>query len=234
MSDRTRLRPSQPDSIIRDRPSIGDAAPAFDATTTKGLIHFPQDYLGRWVILFSHAADFTPVCTSELLSFSRLTKECRRLNTAIIGLSVDSLSSHVAWLYAIREQIRMRGLKNATLDFPLIADLSRTIAQRYGMIHRSSHPTQTVRAVFFIDPDGIIRTILYYPPTVGRNFDEIMRILISLQTADAFHVLTPADWNPGEPVVVSDTAGSHLDDSLSDQAIFDCLCPSRKRNPHRE
>lgn len=182
-------------------PLIGDSAPAFDAETTEGPIHFPKDYTGKWVILFSHPADFTPVCTTEFIAFSQLVDECHRLNTELIGLSVDSLSSHIAWLYAIEEQVRFRGLSNVKITFPLIADLSQTIARRYGMIHPKVNENKTIRAVYFIDPDGIIRTILYYPVSTGRNFNEILRILYSLQTADAFGVVTPANWVPGEDVI---------------------------------
>ena len=182
-------------------PLIGDSAPAFDAETTNGPIHFPKDYTGKWVILFSHPADFTPVCTTEFIAFAQLVDECRRLNTELIGLSVDSVSSHIAWLYAIQEQVRFRGVSGVQITFPLIADLSQTIARRYGMIHPKVNENKTVRAVFFIDPDGIIRTILYYPISTGRNFHEIMRILLSLQTADAFDVKTPADWEEGDDVI---------------------------------
>ena len=182
-------------------PLIGDSAPAFDAETTEGPIHFPKDYTGKWVILFSHPADFTPVCTTEFIAFSQLVDECHKMNTELIGLSVDSLSSHIAWLYAIEEQVRFRGLSNVRITFPLIADLSQAIANRYGMIHPKVNKNKTVRAVFFIDPDGIIRTILYYPISTGRNFNEILRILVSLQTADAFGVATPANWNPGDDVI---------------------------------
>ena len=180
---------------------IGEKAPAFDAQTTSGPIHFPRDYIGKWVILFSHAADFTPVCTSELIAFSKLVDACRRLNTEIIGLSLNDLHSHLDWVYAVREQIKIRGLKQVRLDFPLIADSAQTIANRYGMIHPALNSTQTVRAVYFIDPDGIIRTILFYPITTGRNFKELMRILIGLQTADREKALTPADWQPGDSVM---------------------------------
>ena len=182
-------------------PLIGEKAPAFDAQTTSGPIHFPRDYVGKWVILFSHAADFTPVCTSELIAFSKLVDACRRLNTEIIGLSLNDLNSHLDWVCAVREQIKIRGLKQVRLDFPLIADSAQTIAHRYGMIHPALNGTQTVRAVYFIDPDGIIRTILFYPITTGRNFKELMRILIGLQTADREKALTPADWQPGDSVL---------------------------------
>ena len=205
MTNRHPIKKSVSEKSPGRLPLIGDSAPAFDAETTQGTIHFPRDYTGKWVILFSHSSDFTPVCTSEFMAFSRLVEECRNLNTELVGLSVDSLSSHVAWLYAIQEQIKFRGLKNINIRFPLIADLSQTIARRYGMLHPEASETKTVRAVFFIDPDGIIRTILYYPITTGRNFAEIMRILISLQTTDEFGVSTPANWQPGEDVVLPET-----------------------------
>ncbi|MDY6408008.1 MAG: peroxiredoxin [Pseudomonadota bacterium] len=192
---------SPKESLNPKHPLIGDSAPAFDAETTEGPIHFPKDYTGKWVILFSHPADFTPVCTTEFIAFSQLVEECHKLNTELIGLSVDSLSSHIAWLYAIQEQVRFRGLSQVKITFPLIADLSQTIARRYGMIHPKVNENKTIRAVYFIDPDGIIRTILYYPISTGRNFNEILRILMSLQTADAFDVATPADWTPGDDVI---------------------------------
>lgn len=184
-------------------PLIGDTAPAFVAETTQGTIHFPEDYKGKWVILFSHPADFTPVCTTEFILFSQMADEFKQYNTELVGLSVDSLSSHIAWLYTIQDQVKFHGLKNIHINFPLIADLNTKIAQKYGMIHPNTNSTKTVRAVFFIDPDAIIRTILYYPTSTGRNFDEIKRILISLQTTDAFNVSTPANWQPGEDVISS-------------------------------
>ena len=184
-------------------PLIGDTAPAFHAETTQGVIHFPADYTGKWVILLSHPSDFTPVCTSEVIALSRLVEECRALNTEVIGLSVDSLSRHVAWLYAIEEQIRFRGLTPTQIAFPLVSDSTQTIARRYGMIHPKADNTRTIRAVYFIDPDGIIRTILYYPMSTGRNFAEIMRILMSLQLTDDIGGATPADWKPGDAVVFS-------------------------------
>ena len=195
-----------------EHPLIGDTAPAFDAETTNGPIHFPKDYTGKWVILFSHPADFTPVCTTELIAFSRLVEKCHQLNTELIGLSVDSLSSHIAWLYAIEEQVKFRGISNVKITFPMVADLSQTIAKRYGMIHPKVNQHKTVRAVFFIDPDGIIRTILYYPFSTGRNFKEILRILMSLQVAEKYDVSTPADWEPGDEVVMKEP--ETLEDAL--------------------
>lgn len=224
------------ESLNSKHPLIGDSAPAFDAETTEGPIHFPKDYTGKWVILFSHPADFTPVCTTEFIAFSQLVEECHKLNTELIGLSVDSLSSHIAWLYAIEEQVRFRGLSDVKITFPLIADLSQTIARRYGMIHPKVNENKTIRAVFFIDPDGIIRTILYYPISTGRNFHEIMRILLSLQTADAFDVKTPADWEEGDDVLQNppdtlrqaEEAGQHS--HQGEQVWFLSLKPLSRKN----
>lgn len=199
MTETTPITESCPPTL----PLIGDKAPAFMAETTQGIINFPEDYHGHWTILFSHPADFTPVCTTEFILFAQLADEFEALNTRLLGLSVDSLSSHIAWLYAIEEQVKFHGLDHIHIPFPLIADLSQDIARKYGMIHPGSGTTKTVRAVFFIDPLGIIRTILYYPTTTGRNFDEILRILISLQTADAFGISTPANWRPGDDVITN-------------------------------
>ena len=184
-------------------PLIGDTAPAFTAETTQGTIHFPEDYKGKWVILFSHPADFTPVCTTEFIYFAKIMDELKEMNTELIGLSVDSLSSHIAWLYTIQEQVQFHGLKNMEIKFPLVADLTTSVAQKYGMLHPNASHTKTVRAVFFIDPKAVIRTILYYPSSLGRNFDEIKRILTALQVADEFGVSTPANWQPGDDVIVS-------------------------------
>ena len=187
-------------------PLIGEDAPAFDAVTTQGEIHFPQDYKGKWVILFSHPADFTPVCTTECMTFGRMMDEFKELNTELIGLSVDSLYSHIAWLRKIQD-IEWNGMKNIEVKFPLIEDIRMEVANKYGMIQPGASNTQAVRAVFIIDPKGKIRTILYYPLSTGRNFDEIKRIIIALQKADSDACATPADWRPGDDVIVP-TAGS--------------------------
>lgn len=188
-------------------PRIGDAAPAFEAVTTQGNIKFPVDYAGKWVILFSHPADFTPVCTSEFMTFASMEEQFRSVNTELVGLSVDGLYSHIAWLRTIEEKITYKGMSNVKVQFPLIEDITMEVAQKYGMIQPGESNTKAVRAVFFIDPKGTIRTILYYPLSVGRNFDEIYRTVVALQTADAFEVATPADWRPGDHVIVP-TAGS--------------------------
>ena len=183
---------------IATMPLIGDKAPEFYAETTNGPVHFPNDYAGKWIIFFSHPSDFTPVCTSEFIRFQELLSQFNELNTDLVALSMGAIPSHLAWIHAISE---MDG--GAKITFPIIADMNTNIARAYGMIHDSESDTHTVRAVFIIDPHGIIRTILYYPAVLGRNFTEIMRIVVGLQTADAFKVAIPADWVPGEPVLVS-------------------------------
>lgn len=188
-------------------PRIGDAAPAFTAHTTQGDIDFPQDFSGSWVILFSHPADFTPVCTTEFMTFASMQQEFADLNTRLVGLSVDGLYSHIAWLRTIKDRIAFRGMENVEVTFPLIEDITMHVARLYGMIMPGEDSTKAVRAVFVIDPRGVIRTILYYPLSTGRNFDEIKRVVIALQTADALAVATPADWRPGDDVIVP-TAGS--------------------------
>lgn len=187
-------------------PLIGDDAPAFEAVTTQGTIRFPEDYRGKWVILFSHPADFTPVCTTEFMTFGAMMEEFRALNTELIGLSVDSLYSHIAWLRKIQE-LEWNGKKGMEITFPLIEDIRMEVANQYGMMQPGASNTQAVRAVFIIDPQAKVRTILYYPLSTGRNFDEIKRIIQALQKADAEQCATPADWRPGDDVIVP-TAGS--------------------------
>lgn len=188
-------------------PRIGDKAPAFKAVTTQGEINFPEQYAGSWVILFSHPADFTPVCTSEFMTFATLMPEFEKFNCKLVGLSVDGLYSHIAWLRTIKEKIEYKGMKDVEVTFPLIEDITMEVAHKYGMMQPGESNTKAVRAVFVIDPKGIVRTVLYYPLSLGRNFDEILRIVVGLQTADAFSIATPADWRPGDDVIVP-TAGS--------------------------
>jgi peroxiredoxin (alkyl hydroperoxide reductase subunit C) len=183
-------------------PRIGDAAPEFQAVTTQGKINFPSDYKGKWKILFSHPADFTPVCTSEFMTFGKMAEEFENLNCQLVGLSVDGLFSHIAWLRTIKEKIDWKGMKNIEIKFPLVVDITMNVAKQYGMIQPAESSTSAVRAVFFIDPKNIIRTIMYYPQSLGRNFDEIKRVLIGLQTVDNFGVALPADWRPGDEVIV--------------------------------
>jgi len=183
-------------------PRINDDAPAFKAVTTQGEINFPKDYSGSWVILFSHPADFTPVCTSEFMTFAHMEQDFEKANCKLVGLSVDGLYSHIAWLRTIKEKIEYKGMKDIEVNFPLIEDISMNVAKKYGMIQPGEDTTKAVRAVFYINPKGIIRAMIYYPLSLGRNFDEIYRALIALQTADKFSVATPADWRPGDDVIV--------------------------------
>lgn len=181
-------------------PLIGEPAPEFSAMTTKGKINFPKDYKGKWVILFSHPADFTPVCTTEFITFAKMSDEFKALNTELIGLSIDSLHSHLAWAKNI-ETIDWNGNGKVKIPFPIIVDVSMEVSKKYGMLHAVAS-TQTVRAVFIVDPKGIIRTILYYPMSAGRNMNEIKRIIFALQKHDADGVATPANWHPGDDVVL--------------------------------
>ncbi len=159
------------------------------------------------MILFSHPADFTPVCTSEFITFASLEEKFAKANCKLVGLSVDGLYSHIAWLRTIREKIEYKGMKDVEVKFLLIEDITMEVAHKYGMIQPGESSTKAVRAVFFIDPKGTIRAIIYYPLSLGRNFDELYRVIIGLQTADAFSVACPADWQPGDDVIVP-TAGS--------------------------
>ncbi len=183
-------------------PRIGEKAPDFKAVTTQGDINFPADYKGEWVILFSHPADFTPVCTSEFMTFASMQDQFAEVNTKLVGLSVDGLYSHIAWLRTIKEKIEYKGMKDVEVTFPLIEDITMEVANKYGMIQPGEATTKAVRAVFFIDPAGIIRTIIYYPLSLGRNFDELYRVIVALQAADEFGVAMPADWRPGDDVIV--------------------------------
>ena len=188
-------------------PQLGKPVPAFTAITTQGEVNFPADYAGHWVVFFSHPADFTPVCTSEFMTFAHLERDFAAINTKLLGLSIDSLYGHIAWLRTIKEKMEFRGWKDVEVQFPLIEDISMDIARQYGMIQPGEATTQAVRAVFIVDPEGILRTMLYYPLSAGRNMQEILRVIKALQVADEFNVATPADWVPGERVIVP-TAGS--------------------------
>jgi peroxiredoxin (alkyl hydroperoxide reductase subunit C) len=176
-------------------PRLGEKAPEFEAVTTQGTLRL-SDFKGAWLVLFSHPADFTPVCTTEFIAFSEIFDELKKRNTQLLGLSVDSPSSHIAWIRNIEEKM---GVK---VPFPIIADLDKKIGTLYGMIHPGQSKTEAVRCVFVIDPEGIVRAMIYYPLTTGRNMSEILRLLDALQTADKHKVATPANWKPGEPVIV--------------------------------
>lgn len=176
-------------------PVIGEAAPEFDAVTTHGRKKL-SDYKGKWVILFSHPADFTPVCTTEFIAFVEIADELAKLNTQLIGLSIDSVHSHLAWVRNVKEKM------GVDIHFPIIADLDMKVARRYGMIHPGQSDTSTIRTVFFIDDKGIMRAMLYYPMSNGRSMPEILRLTKALQTSDKHKIATPANWEPGDKVIV--------------------------------
>jgi len=179
---------------LKPIPRIGDPAPDFEVMTTHGMKKL-SDYRGSWVILFSHPADFTPVCTTEMVGFAQMNDEFEKRGAKLLGLSIDSIHAHMAWIENIRQKF------NIELPFPIIADLDMQVASLYGMVHPGASSTAAVRAVFFIDPEGIIQALIYYPLTNGRNLDEILRLLDSLQTSRAHQVATPANWKKGERVI---------------------------------
>lgn len=171
-------------------------APDFEATTTHGKITLSEWNRDKWVILFSHPADFTPVCTTEFMAFARMKEELDKRNVALLGNSVDSIYSHIAWVRNIKEKF------DVDISFPIIADLDQQVARKYGMVHKASSDTAAIRAVFFIDPERKLRALIYYPLQVGRNFDEILRVVDALQTVDKHGVACPANWRPGDKVLV--------------------------------
>lgn len=177
-------------------PRIGDLAPDFEAVTTTGKLKFSDYNKDSWVILFSHPADFTPVCTTEMSGFALDQKFFDDNNTKLMGLSIDSIHSHIAWVNNVHENT------GVLFEFPIIADIDMSVSKLYGMLQPGESETAAVRAVFFIDPSGKIRTIMYYPLNVGRNMDEIKRVLLALQTSDKHKVALPLNWTPGEKVIV--------------------------------
>ncbi len=198
MEDKQKL---QEEEVTR-LPLIGDDAPSFKAKTTMGDISFPEDYKGKWVILFSHPADFTPVCTTEFMTFASMQEDFRKLNTELIGLSIDSLYAHIAWLRTIKEKIEFKGMKDVEVLFPVIEDLKMDVSEKFGMVQPNASTTQAVRAVFIMDPQAKVRSILYYPLSTGRNMDEIKRMIIAMQKSDKEQIATPANWQPGDDVIV--------------------------------
>ncbi|MEI7895867.1 MAG: peroxiredoxin [bacterium] len=185
----------------RNFPMLGEDAPSFIAESTTGTVNFPGDYVGRWKILFSHPADFTPVCTSEILELAAVQKNFEKLSTKILVVSVDQLENHVEWQKNM-ETIRFKDREPFKIDFPLVSDANLSIAKEYGMIQPSTSSTKDVRGVFIIDPKNKIRAMFFYPMNVGRNIGEIERTLVALQTADKQQVLMPANWQPGGDVLL--------------------------------
>jgi len=176
-------------------PRIGEQAPEFEAVTTHGTLKL-SDFKGSWLVLFSHPADFTPVCTTEFIGFAQIHPELKKMNVELMGLSIDSVYSHIAWVRNIKENM------GVDITFPVIADLNKEVAMKYGMIMPGESKTETSRAVFVIDPESKIRAIIYYPLTTGRNMNEILRLLQALQTSDEKKVATPANWRPGDMAIV--------------------------------
>jgi peroxiredoxin (alkyl hydroperoxide reductase subunit C) len=184
-----------PASETSNIPRINYPAPEFEAKSTQGQLKL-SDYKGKWVVLFSHPADFTPVCTTEFVEFAKRSDEFKKRSAQLIGLSVDSVTAHIAWIRSIEQHF------NVKVDFPVIADLDTKVAQKFGLIHPAASETATVRAVFIIDPTQKVRALIYYPMSCGRNIDEVLRALDALQTADANACATPANWQVGEKVIV--------------------------------
>jgi peroxiredoxin (alkyl hydroperoxide reductase subunit C) len=179
----------------RGMPRLNEAAPDFEAVTTHGMRKL-SDYKGKWLILFSHPADFTPVCTTEFMGFARAHDQFAALNTELLGLSIDSKYAHIAWVRSIKEKF------GVDIRFPIIEDLSMRVAHAYGMLMPGASDTSAVRATFIIDPNGVLRAMVYYPMSNGRSINEFLRLVAALQTADANKVATPENWQPGEPVIV--------------------------------
>src|ERR671916_1279472 len=193
-------------------PRINEVAPDFEAKTTHGVMRL-SDLRGKWVVLFSHPADFTPVCSTEFVEFARRSDEFKQRNAQLVGLSVDSVTAHIAWIRNMQANFDVK------IDFPVIADLDTKVAQRYGLIHPGASETATVRAVFFIDPSQKVRAMIYYPMSLGRNIDEVLRALDGLQTADQNACATPANWQKGDKVVVPppqtvDDASKRMEDDF--------------------
>ncbi len=196
-------------------PRINEAAPAFHAPTTHGMKSL-DDYRGKWLVLFSHPADFTPVCTTEFIAFAKRHDEFQAINCDLLGLSIDSHYSHVAWVRNIKEKF------GVDIPFPIIADLKMEVAKAYGMIHPGAADTSAVRATFVIDPEGKLRAMIYYPMTNGRSIDEILRLVKALQTSDEHGVATPENWQPGEKVIVPPPADMDAAEARMDEG-YECV-----------
>ena len=223
---------------VNRMPLIGDKAPSFKAETTQGELNFPDDFKGKWVVFFSHPADFTPVCTTEFMTFASMAEEFKALNCELLGLSIDSTYSHIAWLRTIKEKIAYKGMSEVEVMFPVISDLTMEVSRKFGMLQPAESTTQAVRAVFIIDPKATVRAILYYPLSNGRNMDEVKRLLVAMQHSDEHNVATPANWQLGDDVIIPPpgscgTAKDRVDEAGDDYECLDwfmCLkkCPHGK------
>jgi peroxiredoxin (alkyl hydroperoxide reductase subunit C) len=182
-------------------PLLGERAPSFTAQSTMGEISFPQDYYGKWTIIFSHPADFTPVCTSEILTLASMQEELKKMDAEIVVVSTDGINSHIEWIRSI-ESIEYNGLGKQKINFPLVSDANLNISRKYGMVEANSGRTNNIRGVFIIDPEDKIQSINFYSVRTGRNLDEIVRILQALQVSEKYDVLTPVNWKPGDQVMI--------------------------------
>ncbi len=197
-------------------PRMNERAPDFEAPTTHGVKKL-ADYQGKWLVLFSHPADFTPVCTTEFMAFAKAQDQFTQLNCELLGLSIDSHHSHVAWIRNIQDKFGVE------IKFPIIADLSMTVAKAYGMIHPGAGDTSAVRATFIIDPNGILRAMVYYPMSNGRSIAEFLRLVKALQTSDTHKVATPEGWQPGEKVIVPPPATAAEAQARVSQGEYECV-----------
>jgi len=200
-------------------PMLGESAPEFTAKSTLGTITFPSDYLGKWKILFSHPADFTPVCSTEILDLAEMQDEFKKLNAQLLVLSTDGLNSHIEWVRSL-EKIQSDEGSKVGINFPLVPDVGLEISRKYGMIHPNMSSTQTIRGVFIINPENEICAIFFYPSSTGRNLQEIKRTLLALQESDRYNVLTPANWHPGDDYLIESPASQEEAEKLK-----------RKNNP---
>ena len=196
-------------------PRLNEPAPAFEARTTHGVKKL-EDYQGKWLVLFSHPADFTPVCTTEFMAFAKAYDEFQALDCDLLGLSIDSYYSHVAWVRNIKEKF------DVEIPFPIIEDLSMKVAKSYGMIHPGAADTSAVRATFIIDPEGILRAMVYYPMSNGRSIQEFLRLVKAMQTSDANKVATPEAWQPGDKVIVPPPATAEEAEVRAANAEYEC------------
>jgi peroxiredoxin (alkyl hydroperoxide reductase subunit C) len=203
------------ESSVSGLPQINAPAPSFCAPTTAGVKSL-DDYTGKWLVLFSHPADFTPVCTTEFMAFAKLAPEFNKRNCELLGLSIDSSHSHIAWIRNIKEKFGVE------IPFPIIADLKMDVAKAYGMIHPGAADTSAVRATFLIDPNGILRAMVYYPMSNGRSIPEFLRLLDALQTSDEHKVATPEGWQPGDKVIVPPAATVEEAEARMESGEYDC------------
>jgi peroxiredoxin 2/4 len=205
------------DSKVTRIPLIGEATPEFTAESTTGTIKFPDDYYAKWKILFSHPADFTAVCSSEILELANMQNDFKELNTQLVVVSTDAVSSHIEWVKSL-ESAKYKSRQPVKINFPLVSDRNMDISKAYGMVHSYSSTTKDVRGVFIIDPNDKIKAIFFYPMEVGRNLDEIKRTLIALQTAEKNNVLIPADWQPGQDVMLHSPKTAAEADKMAEKA----------------